>query len=112
MLYVNKITDDPDQQITLIGEAGQQISFNLYFDPTQNGWFADISWGTWQVTGFQILVGPNVWRQWKNIITFGLMVTSSDGYDPAYIEDFASGRIQLYLLNASDVQAVEAEFFE
>lgn len=112
MLYINTITDAPTQNMTLIGEAGEQISFNLYFKPTQNAWFADMSCGTWQVQGFQILVGPNVWRQWKNILTFGLMCTSTDGYDPQYIEDFQSQRIQLYLLNASDVQAVEAGLFE
>lgn len=98
--------------MTLIGEAGEQISFSLYFDPTQKGWFADISWGTWKVTGFQILIGPNVWRQWKNIITFGLGCSSIDGYDPAYLTDFSSGRISLYLLNAADVEYVEELLFE
>lgn len=111
MNLLNKINDSAAQQFTIIGEAGEQISFLLYFLPSQNGWYCDISWGDFEVQGLKILVGPNILRRWSNIITFGLTCYSTDGYDPQYINDFLTGRIQLYILSASDVQAVEAGLF-
>lgn len=111
MKLLNKISSDPRQQFSVIGEAGEQISLFMYFMPSQNAWMCDISWNDFKVTGLQIVVGPNILRRWQNVITFGFACYSTDAYDPQYIEDFLTGRIRLYILSSDDVAAVEAGLF-
>lgn len=111
MKYLNRITADSKQNFLLIGESGEQITFNMYFMPTQKAWFCDIIWNTFEATGIQLVVSPNLLHGWKNILTFGLACTTVDGYDPMYINDFNTGRIQLYLLSSSDVSAIEENIF-
>lgn len=103
MLKITNLTSDPRQQFTIIGENGEIIPAYFYYCPTQIGWFIDISYGNFVANGLRLCVTSNMLFQWKNIIPFGLMCVSNDGYDPYYIDDFVSGRINLYLMNASDI---------
>lgn len=112
MNLLNKISSDARQQFTLIGAAGEQISFFLYFMPSQNAWCCDIAWNDFKVQGLQIVVGPNILRQWRNVITFGIACYSTDAYDPQYLNDFLTGRIRLYTLSSDDIAAVEAGLFD
>lgn len=104
MLYIPSITDDAKQQFNIVSEAGETVSFNLYYCPRQIGWFYDISYGNFTANGLRLVVSPNTLNQWINIISFGLACSSTDGFDPYYIDDFTSGRISLYLLDAADIQ--------
>lgn len=104
MLLITGLTSDATQEFTLVGEQGENISFKLYYFPGQIGWFYDVSYGNFNVTGQRLVVSPNTLNQWINIIEFGLGCTSSDGDDPFYIDDFISGRISLYLLNSTDIE--------
>ncbi len=111
MNLIQRISNAASQQFTLIAADGTQISFLLYYLPTQNAWFCDLTAGTWSVTGLQVVVSPNMLHQWKNVLTWGIMIYSSDGYEPQNIDDFQIGRIQLYLLSAADVASLEASQF-
>lgn len=111
MLYLNKINNSPKQSYTLVGEEKEQIPFYLWYAPTQQSWFFNISYGDFTANGLQLVVGPNILRNFRNLIPFGLAVTSTDGLDPFYINDMFFGRINLYLLNQDDVNALEASFF-
>jgi hypothetical protein len=108
---VQRISNASKQQLTLIAADGTLISFYLYYAPTQQAWFCDINDGSFVVDGLQIMVSPNMLHQWKNILTYGIMVYSSDGYEAQNIDDFQQGRIQLYLLSADEVASVEASQF-
>ena len=110
MKLIDSITADAKQNFTLIGENRQRIKFYLYYLPTQQSWFFDISYGKIDLNGAQLTVGPNILRNYSNNIDFGLAVTSTNGLDPFYLEDFSNGRIRLYLLNQAEVDIVEASF--
>lgn len=112
MNIITSLTSDPTQVFSLVGLEGENISCTLYFKPRMNGWFMDISSGAFDVTGLQIVNSPNILRQWKNVISFGIFVYSIDAEDPQFINDFSSGRIQMYLLSQSEVQEIESNIFD
>lgn len=113
MRWLNNITDAAKQQINITGEGGEQISLLLYFSPRTNSWFYNIACDVqnFESNGMRLAVSPNCLRQFRNGITFGLLCVSSDGYDPSGIEDFSSGRIQIYTLSQSDVATIEEQIF-
>ena len=117
MRLINNITTDSRQQFTLITESGEEVSFLLYYVPTQQQWAFNLSIGNLTINGATIGVAPNLLRNYRNLIDFGLMCISSDGYDPYYINDFvastpnSSPRIQLFLLNQTDVNNIEKTYF-
>lgn len=117
MRLLNAITQDARQQFTLIGEAGQSISFTLFYLSTQQQWAFNLSYGNVNINGAVLTCSPNVLRGYKNLLNFGLMCISTDGEDPWYINDFVAPapssppRISLFLLNAADVALVEEAYF-
>lgn len=111
MQLIDRLTDDAIQQYNLLGDAGQQISFTLRFMPSQDRWLFDISYLDFVLNGVALTVALNALREFKNIINFGLAVSSTDGYEPQFLEDFLNGRIKIYLLNQIEVNSIEALFF-
>lgn len=111
MKLINRLTDDAHQTMNIVGEENEIISFNLYFMPTQKAWFCDIIWNTFEVTGLQVVFTANMLHTWSSILPFGICCWTIDGYDPAYINDFLTGRAQLYILSTSDVASLEVGVF-
>jgi hypothetical protein len=114
MRLLNNISDNPSQEFTLVGENGEQIPFLLYYMPSQQSWFFNISYNGITANGVKVAVNPNVLRFAKNYFPFGLAVWSNDtsaANEPYYLTDFANDRIRLYLLNQTDVKDVEQQLF-
>lgn len=111
MLLINSLTNNPMQQFTLTGIPGIQISVLLRFMPRTQIWNMDITYGDFVAEGIPLVCSPNLLRQWRNIIPFGLACTSIYFLDPYTVNDFANQIANLYLLDSADVAAVEAEFF-
>lgn len=111
MIRIPKITEDSSQSFNLRGEKGEAIGFSLRYLPRIRTWVFDIINGTFTLTGAALVNSPNVLRNYRNNLTFGLLCTSTDGLDPAYLDDFINGRVNLFLLNQADIAAVEATYF-
>ena len=122
MTTITGITSNPYQIVAITLQDGSVAYITLYFRTQQNGWYADISYSianvSWPgVKGMKLTSSPNILRQWRNTIPFGLMLVSSKangivgGLDPITINDFQDGSIAVYLLSPSDVQAVEGTFY-
>lgn len=111
MNILNKITNLPQQTFFLTGNAGQVITLALRFLPSQNSWIMDLSYGDFQANGIAVVASPNLLRNYRNIIPFGMACFVTDGLDPYYIDDFSSQRVALYLMDATDVQTVETQYF-
>lgn len=111
MLFLDRLTNDPAQQYTLIGENGEQIQFFLRYLPRQQSWLFNISYGNFVLNGAMLHLSPNILRQWRTVIPFGLAVMSTDNYEPYYITDFVTNRIQLFLLNSTEVAEIETDLF-
>lgn len=111
MLQINNLTNNAFQQFTLTGIPGVQINILLKFFPRVQRWFMDVTYGTFQANGIAVVCSPNLLRQWKNIIPFGIACTNINDLDPYTVTDFSGGESLLFLLDSSDVAAIEAALF-
>ncbi len=107
MQQVTAITDDPNQTLGIILPDGSTVSMTLNYIPAQQGWFYSLSYGSFEANLMRIVVSPNMIRRFRNIIPFGLAVTTIDGYEVINQSDWVSGRAQMYALFGTDIQAVE-----
>ena len=111
MLYIGNITNDAHQTLTLIGIPGLQITMTLDYNPRTTQWILGVDDGTTQIQGLAVVCAPNMLRQWKNIIGYGITCLRTDGLDPYQLNDFSDQVANIFLLDAADVAQVEAEFF-
>jgi hypothetical protein len=112
---VQGLTDSPNQVQPILVPDGSTLTMTLYYRPQQKGWFLDLSWNgqtpSWQNLGMRLITGPNILRQYKNQLPFGLAVHTTDLADPAGQEDLEDGYCTIILLNAEDVIGVEETYF-
>jgi hypothetical protein len=112
MNYLDKISDRSFLRFFLTGNPGQRIILTLRFMPSQNMWFMDIEYETIIINGIAVVASPNLLRNSKNILPFGICCNTTSGLDPYFVDDFATERANLYLLSQADVDALEAQLFE
>lgn len=82
----------------------------LYFEYKENqlGWFLGIKYGdTIDYRNIRLTTHPNLLRAYKNILPFGMMVTTLDGLEPMSIEDFTNGYCSVYMLTSTECQLLE-----
>ncbi len=111
MLYINKVTNAASQQLTLTGIPGIQVTMTLRFMPRIKQWIMGLTYDDVSIQGIAVMCGLNILRQFKNVIPFGISCIRADGLDPYAVEDFANQNANLYLLDATDVASIEAEWF-
>lgn len=111
MLYINNLTNDASQQLTLTGIPGVQIGVTLQFMPRIQRWIMGITYNNFVAQGIAVVSSPNFLRQFQNIIPFGMSCLRADGLDPYQIDDFQNQVANIYLLDSVDVATVEEEWF-
>lgn len=111
MTQIDNLTNSSDQVADLILPDNTTAEMRLRFRPRTQRWIADIGYtaANFQVNGLNLCCFPNVLRSWRSLIPFGLAFMTADLTDPFNVNDFASGRVAVYLLNAQDVKLVETE---
>ncbi len=107
MKQINSITDDAKQSLAIILEDGSRVQTTLNYIAAQNGWFYSFIYGDFTSNNRRLVNSPNMIRQFRNILPFGLACLVTDGYEPVYIDDFTSGRVTLFVLNEEDVLETE-----
>lgn len=97
--------------MSFVLDDGSRVSLSIQYKPQQIGWFADVTWQTFEVKGMRLTTSPNLLQKWQNIIPFGLSILTRGDVEPLNGTDFSDGTCTVYLLNAADVVAVgEAAF--
>lgn len=110
MQKINEISADPLQEQTVPLPDGSSFTFTIRFLPMQYGWFIEsLTYEDFKLEGFRISNSPNILRQFKNKLPFGLACISDAKREPSLLEDFSSESSILYLLTAGEV--VEYEEF-
>lgn len=109
MLRITEFTDSASQTclIPLEDDSGT-VSFDLQFAPTQNSWYFNFTYNDLTCNGLKLVLGPNILRCFKSQIPFGLMVTANDGIEPYQISDFVDGRVNIFVLNKTEVAQFES----
>ena len=111
MTIIGGLTGQPKQQMTLQIADGTQASFYLEYREQQTGWFWDLTWGVHTINGNRLTTFPNILRQWKNILPFGISVLTSGNVEPLNQTDLVDGTATLLFLTDTDVQLVEESAF-
>lgn len=108
---INNLTNFADQLTNLQLADGSTASMELIYQGATERWVMNIVYGTFTANGIGVCCYPNLLRQWREILPFGLACVSSNQTDPFNINDFASGRVQIYILTQADVAAIELATF-
>lgn len=111
MTTIDNLTGFADQQTVLILDSGLTATLELVYNGATERWTMNLNYNGKAYNGIGICDYPNVLRQWKNILPFGVACATSDQTDPFNINDFATGRVTLYLLTAADVLEIEVSVF-
>jgi hypothetical protein len=111
MRYLNKIAADGQQKFFLTGNPGPVVTMDLRYLPTQELWMMGLERGDFKLGGIIVTASPNILRNYKNIIPFGIACTTVDGLDPYFIDDFSEKKASLYLLSAAEVEEIEEGYF-
>lgn len=112
MLQITEISDSPRQKLNVVTENNEDFDLVLEYSDQQQGWFYSITFNDFVLNGARLVTGPNILRNYQNLIPFGIGILSEDGSEPIFVDDFSSGRIQFFLLNEEDVQEIETEFYD
>lgn len=108
---INNLTDFADQVTTLQLPDGTTTTLELIYQGATERWVLNLVYGDFIANGVGICCYPNVLRQWKNILPFGIACVTADQTDPFAPTDFSSGRATLYLLTAEEVISLEDTVF-
>lgn len=109
MKYIPSLTADPRQSIKLVAPDGNLITLTFEFVESQRGWFFSMDYLNLTLSRRRLTNSPNLLRQFRGIIPFGLTCAVTDGQEPVFKDDFVSGRVQMYILDQpDDITAMEA----
>lgn len=107
MNRIESINSNPRQNLAVVLDDGSKITLTIHYSTNQRGWYYEISYGDKILNNRRIVTSPNMLRQFRNILPFGLACSTKDGYEPVFIDDFNNERASLYILNEEDVISVE-----
>jgi hypothetical protein len=112
MKLIHDIADSEIQNMRLILEDKSRVSLTLRYLERQMGWFFDLKYGdNFILTGVRLVSSPNVLRQWRWLLPFGLAVWTKDKGEPTRKADLANGTVELYLLEGDDLSLMEQGVF-
>lgn len=112
MRVLTELTETPVQRFKVpVSGLRSDVDFKLYFAPTQMSWYFDFTCEGVEYKGNKLVLGSNILRGFKNIIPFGLNVQADKGIEPFALDDFATGRVTLSILDADEVKEVEGNVF-
>ena len=111
MQIITTLTSHPNQIHRLVLEDNETADFRLYYSARMQSWYFDITYKDWSANGVKIVLHPNILRQFRNIIPFGLSFSTDSYVEPFEVECFKSGRVQVGILNKEEVSLVEANIY-
>jgi len=106
---IQQISDYPLQTKRITLPSGLQVVLTFYFIPMQKTWvIRKLVYDTIEINNIKIVTNPNILRDQKNILPFGISCQCEEDRDPQFPEDFQSDACKLYLLSPEEVESYEA----
>lgn len=113
MIKLTNITSSSLQTFTFTTEDKTDVTMTMRYMSSQLGWIANISDSNgFTVNGIALIASPNLLREFKEIIGYGIAITSVTGYDPRNIDSFFSESAIMYVLSNSEVEEIERQIYE
>lgn len=111
MIEITEITDEPRQKLDITLENNEVITLQLEFSTQQQGWFASFAYGEFAINSFRLTTAANILRQYRELLPFGIAISTPDQSEPIFIDDFSTQRINFFVLNQEEVEDVENTFY-
>lgn len=111
MQEITTLTSSPNQRMSLVLDNNETVDFRLYYLSRQQSWFFDFTYKEITVNCSRVVLTPNALRNLRRIIPFGIAFVTEGYVEPFQLTDFSSGRVQMYVLNAEEVETIEQEIF-
>lgn len=113
MQVVTSFTSSPKQFHELVLDNNETADFHIKYNPRMLCWSFDISYLDKTIDGVKVVLHPNILRQFRKILPFGLMFFTENGspVEPFQISDFENGRVKMAILNTEEVLQVESEIY-
>lgn len=106
---LDTLNDNAYQTVSFDTNEGERVKLTFRFIPSQETWIFDVESSSLTVYGLALSAFVNLLDPYHNIISWGMYVWSKDGFDPWRIDDFATGRIRVAVLEDLE-NAVIQEF--
>jgi len=106
---LSTLNDNAYQTVSFDTKKGERVKLTFRFIPSQETWIFDVESPSLTVYGLALSAFVNLLDPYHNIISWGMYVWSKDGFDPWRIDDFATGRIRVAILEDLE-SAVIQEF--
>lgn len=111
MQVITTLTNHPDQLHTLVLEDNDTATFRLFYCGRMQEWYFDLEYKDLVINGAKVVLTPNILRQFRKNIPFGIAFFADSYVEPFEIEAFSSGRVSMGILNSEEVQEIESEIY-
>lgn len=117
MFAINNLTAAGNQTTVAILADGSAVTLRFLYRAAIQRWTVDITRGSFIAKAVGLSTNPNLLRIWRNIIPFGLAVSTKDGTDPFMADDLTGNppRVIITMLDSTggrtDLADVEAASF-
>lgn len=111
MKKIVNISNAPKQRIQLITDNGDDVEFLLEYKPRVESWFFSFRWKDIEAKNLTVCLHPNILRQFRRIIDFGVGFKSDTKIEPFYLDVFTAGKCDVVLLNQNDIESIEANIY-
>lgn len=99
MIALTNLTNSPSQLTTVKLADGSTLVLTFNYQGATQRWTVSASRLDFSVNNVGLCIHPNLLRCFRNTQPFGLACISSNGADPFDINDFSSGRVQVFVLD-------------
>lgn len=108
MKLIDALTSDANQSVSVVLDDGTKVDLTFNYKESQQGWFYTLVYGAvLTINNRRLVNSPNMLRQFRGILPFGIACIVNDGLEPVYIDDLSNGRVSVYIMNPTDVATVE-----
>ena len=100
---MQQITIKENSTIEIINTKNETYTGYINYNSSRQGWFLDLVSESFKIYGIRITTSPNILRQWQKKLDFGIGVLCEKNSEPFFLEDFNTGRANLYLIEPDDL---------
>lgn len=86
------------------------VDITIEYKPSQYGWFISLVWGDFSINNERISISPNLLRQFKNVLPFGILISGFQAEEPVFITSWLENN-KFVILDQNDLSMIELRYY-
>lgn len=111
MYKLTNLGKEPKQILTLALDDNTKIPMTFEYRANQTGWFIGFEYNGQTYQNIRLTTSYNLLRGYRSWLPFGLRCDTLDKLEPMDIDDFITGYASVYILNQSDIDTTESNYY-